>query len=151
MGKRLGQLREGAEASDATEADVLLKTAILLSRQKAIEKTPDKPGQEVIERKLARREDFARSIPRRFPSTYLDIDSGEVFDRPYNPALHKRQLIMQLRSLTQPSRIRACELEPAMQWRQAMVRDAPLLKGFLDQRPQWRRRLLKWGEGVLKK
>jgi len=31
-----------------------------------------------------------------------------------------------------------------LQWKQAILRDAPLLKGFFVEEPKWREKMLRW-------
>jgi hypothetical protein len=61
VGKILSQLRERSEESDATDADILAKTAIVRSRRKAFKKKPDTPLGEVVKRKLAKRTESSHS------------------------------------------------------------------------------------------
>ena len=81
IGKIPSHLRGRADETDATEADVLAKTAIVESRHKAFKKKRDAPLGEVIKRKLARREESrlsgdTRNAARSFP----DIHSEGAFD-----------------------------------------------------------------------
>ena len=158
VGKILRQLRESAEESDAIEADVLAKTAIVRSKQKAFKKTPDRPLGEVVKRKLAKRE-VAQSRMSDTTPACPSIYSAEIFDRPYVRALHKRTIMFQLRYRVDakgPGRyakksrlIRMHERKEAARWREAILRDAPLLHGFFAEEPQWRERMLDWCEKTL--
>jgi hypothetical protein len=154
----LSHLRERAEESDAIEADVLTKTAVVRSKQKGFKKTPDRPLGEVIKRKLAQREQ-AQSRMKDTPPVYPNIYAAEIFDTPYVRALHKRTIMFQLRYRVnakrwrrfakKPRLIRANERKEAVRWREAILRDAPLLHGFFAEEPQWRERMLHWCEKTL--
>jgi hypothetical protein len=157
-GKILSHLRERAEESDAIEADVLTKTAIVRSKHKAFKKTPDKSLGEVVKRKLARREESQSRLRDATPA-YPNIYSAEIFDTPYIRALHKRTIMFQLRYRADAKRwgrnakksrlIRTHERMEATRWREAILRDAPLLQGFFAEEPQWRDRMLHWCEETL--
>ena len=90
---------------------------------------------------------------------YPYIYSAEIFDQPYIRALHKRTIMSQLRYRADPkgwgkylkkSRLsRTHERKEAARWREAILRDAPLLRGFFAEEPQWRDRMLHWCEKML--
>ena len=154
--KILSLLKERAEESDAIEADVLTKTAVLRSKHRGFKKTPDRPLGEVVKRKLAKREESRRRLKDTRP-VYPIIYAAEKFDTPYVRPLHKRTIMFQLRRLVnakgsgrkKPELIRAHERKEAARWRDAIVRDAPLLHGFFAEEPQWRERMLRWCEKTL--
>ena len=158
VGKILSHLRESAEESDLIEADVLTKTLLVRSKRKAFKKMPDRPLGEVIKRKQAKREASESRVKDTTP-VYPSIYSAEIFDTPYIRALHKRTIMFQLRyradakgwkRYAKASRlIRAHELKEAARWREAILRDAPLLRGFFAEEPQWRERMLRWCEKTL--
>jgi hypothetical protein len=158
VGKILSHLRESAEESEAIEADVLTKTSLVRSKLKAFKKTPDRPLGEVIKRKKARREESLSRVRGTTPE-YPNIYSAEIFDTPYIRALHKRTIMFQLRyradakgwrRYAKTSRlVRAHERKEAARWREAILRDAPLLRGFFAEEPQWRDRMLHWCEKTL--
>ena len=160
VGKILSHLRERAEESDAMEADVLAKTAILQSKHKAFKKTPDAPLGEVVKRKLARREKSRHSEAKNAAGLFPDIHSTGAFDTPYISAAHKRTIILALRygyrinskgwgRHKKPRLIGTYERKEAARWKEAILRDAPLLKGFFAEEPQWRDRVLGWCEKTL--
>jgi hypothetical protein len=158
VGKILSHFRERAEESDAMEADVLTKTALVRSKYKAFKKTPDRPLGEVVKRKLAKREESQSRWKGTTPA-YPNIYSAEIFDTPYNRALHKRTIKFQLRYhvdakgrrryAKQSKLARTHERKEAARWREAILRDAPLLNGFFAEEPQWRERMLHWCEKML--
>jgi hypothetical protein len=45
--------------------------------------------------------------------------------------------------------IRTHERMEAARWKEAILRDAPLLHGFFAEEPQWRDRMLHWCEETL--
>ena len=158
VGKILSHLRESAEESDVIEADVLTKTSLVRSKRKAFKKMPDRPLGEVIKRKHAQREE-SQSRVKDTTSKYPNIYSAEIFDTPYIRALHKRTIMFQLRHradakgwkrYAKTSRLmRTHERKEAARWREAILRDAPLLRGFFAEEPQWRDRMLHWCEKTL--
>jgi hypothetical protein len=158
VGKILSQLKDLAEEEAATESDVLAKTAIVKSSRKAFKKTPDSPLGEVIKQKLARRAKVLQTKAANSGRAYV-IDPKELFDTPYDPALHKRSIMFQLRLRTGPprwgphkkksKRIGTYDRQVATKWRDAILRDAPLLKGFFAEQPEWRDRMLAWCEKAL--
>jgi hypothetical protein len=158
VGKILSHLRESAEESDAIEADVLTKTSLVRSKRKAFKKTPDRPLGEVVKLKKVKREESQSRVKDTSPE-YPNIYSAEIFDTPYIRALHKRTIMFQFRyradakgrkRYAKTSRlIRTHERKEAARWREAILRDAPLLRGFFAEEPQWRERMLHWCEKTL--
>jgi hypothetical protein len=83
----------------------------------------------------------------------------DVFDAPYVPAFHKQGILFQLRLSTgrqrwgphkkKSKRIGTYERRVAKRWRDAILRDAPLLKGFFAEQPEWRDKMLAWCEKAL--
>ena len=155
----LSHLREGAGESDADEADVQAKTTLVERKYKAFKKSPDTPLGVVVKRKLARRGKVSKSQtqgPTRFD---LKIHSEGIFETPYNRAFHKRTIMFHLRyrvkahvwgrNKNKSKLVRAYERKEAARWREAILRDAPLLKGFFTEEPQWREKMLSWCERVL--
>jgi hypothetical protein len=155
----LSPLRERAEESDATEADVLVKTAIVMREHKAFKKKPDTPLGVVIKRKLAKRR--KRSDPNSADAarTYPSFQSKGLFDTDYNPTSHKQFILRELRYHTgrprwgphwkKSRRLGEYEREAAERWREAILRNAPLLKGFFAEEPKWREKMLIWCERAL--
>jgi hypothetical protein len=158
VGKILNRLREHGEEADAIDADVSIKDAIARSKLKAFEKMPDKPLGEVVKKKLEKRKDVQAGVPQWFP-VFSNSDNDKVFDTPYIRAVHKGTLTFQFRyhvdvkwfghSTKSTKKRRASDLREAIRWRKAILRDAPLLKGFFAEQPQWRERMLRWCEKVL--
>jgi hypothetical protein len=155
VGKILSHLRENAEESDAIEADVLTKASIVKSKHKAFKKMPDSPLGEVIKQKLARR---AKVLQIKAANSGRVYNIEKIFDTPYDRALHKHGILFLLRLRIGPPRwgphkkksVRLThDLQVAELWRSAILRDAPLLRGFFAEEPQWRERMLYWCEKTL--
>jgi hypothetical protein len=154
----LNRLKETADENDAIEAEALMKTKILQKRRTAFKKVPDIPLGVVIKRKLASREK-AESDAESIVHNYPNFHDETIFDVPYVRALHKRFIMFQLRyrtsvkgrraHRTKTADMREFERKEAARWRAAILRDAPLLKGFFTQEPQWRDRMLQWCERIL--
>ena len=159
VGRILGRLREKADENEAIEADALTKAEVLRKERTAFKKTPDEPLGVVVTRKLARRKELAESGAKPAAHVYPNVYVEDIFDAPYVRTLHKRRIMFQLRYRTSAKRWRAnkkktayarrYEREEATRWREAILRDAPLLKGFFAEEPQWRDRMLRWCERVL--
>lgn len=155
----LSHLRESAGESDADEVDVRAKTKLVERKHKAFKKSPDSPLGVAVKRKLAGREKLSRSRSDGPGRVDLKIHSEGVFETPYIRAFHKRTIMFHLRyhvkayvrgaNKNKSSLVRAYELKEAARWREAILRDAPLLKGFFTEEPQWRDRMLRWCEKVL--
>jgi len=155
----LSHLREGAAESDATEADVLAKTTIVERKRKAFKKHRDTALGVVVKKKLAERRD--QSHIRQVDATpiSLNFEADGIFDTPYDPTLHKRSILRALRFHSvrpnrgphkkKSQRYRRYQREFATRWREATLRDAPLLVGFFAEEPQWRERMLRWCEAAL--
>jgi len=84
-----------------------------------------------------------------------DFEYPKVFDITYRPDVHRRFVIDEIRLRTQrrgsrkSGRALAHEMEQACRWREAIRRNAPLLKGFFAEEPEWRDRILSWCEKTL--
>lgn len=158
VGQILSHLRSSAEESEVVEADVLTKASLVKSKRKAFMKIPDRPLGEVIKRKQARREESQSRVKGTAPA-HPNVYSAEIFDTPYIRDLHKRTIMLQLRYRADAKRwkryakisrlVRAHERKEAARWREAILRDAPLLRGFFADEPQWRERMLRWCEKTL--
>jgi hypothetical protein len=93
----------------------------------------------------------ARGKLRRFAKD-LTFDCSGVFDIPYRRKLHRRFVLDEIHFLLrfdQTSFMRKCKHEKAQQWLEAIQRDAPFLKGFFADEPEWRVKLLRWCDKVL--
>jgi hypothetical protein len=135
----------------------LARTSILKSRHKAFEKTPDSPLGKVIKQKLSRRSSGPRVNAAKPGHTY---NIEPIFDRPYDPELHRDGILFNLRyhTDTRPSRFGRHKSKPnrskrdyraAKLWQDAILRDAPLLRGFFAEAPEWRNKMLRWCEKTL--
>jgi len=167
-GKQRGHMQERRAVSsllsrlgekESLEADVQTRLTIIKSRRRAFKKAPDQPLGIVVKEKLKRRRELAQSHARFFARAEPSIHAQGIFDVPYVPGLHKRMILSALRSNTDPqgwhtgrshlARVRSHERKEAARWKEAILRDAPLLKGFLAEEPQWRDRILRWCEEIL--
>jgi hypothetical protein len=74
-----------------------------------------------------------------------------LFDIPYNRELHHRVVLRDIRMLLRRKGTRYGLRLPriARPWCDAILRDAPMLKGFFSDEPKWRDKLLLWCEAVL--
>ncbi len=159
VGQILTGLRERAEESDAIEADVLAKATIVESQHSAFKKTPDVPLGVVVKRKLEKRLKTPQSSAEEAAGVFPNIYSEQIFDTPYIRALHKRLVMFHVRSHIDPKGwarnrkktepVRKHERTEAARWKEAILRDAPLLKGFFVEEPQLRDKMLGWCERVL--
>ena len=155
----LSHLREGAEERDANEADFLAKTTIIERKHKAFKKSPDSPLGVVSKKKLAKRTEQSHPSAPDAARFNASFESDGIFDTPYDPTLHKRLILRQLRYHTGGSlwgrhkkksrRYGRYQREVAARWREAILRAAPLLEGFFGEEPQWREKILRWCEGAL--
>jgi hypothetical protein len=156
----LSHLREGAAEGDAAEADVLAKTTIVETKRKAFKKHRDTALGVVVKKKLAERRDQSHVSQADTTPFSLNLETEGIFDTLYDPALHKRSILRVLRYHTvrpnwgphkkKSQRYRwRYQREFATRWREAALRDAPLLVGFFAEEPQWRERILRWCEAAL--
>ncbi len=154
VGLILGRLRERADENNAIEADALAKTTIVKTGRTAFRKSPDEPLGLVVQRKLERREELAHPDKRAGVPVRLNSHPEGVFDTPYVRALHKRDIMREVRIRVNAKRWGRDKKTPwrikeAEKWRKAILRDAPLLKGFFAEEPQWRDRMLRWCQETL--
>jgi len=159
IGQILSHLRESAEESDVSEADVLAKTEVIQRKHKAFKKSPDSPLGVVVKKKLAKRRDQSHISREDATPFRLNFGGDGIFDTLYDPTLHKRSILRELRYHTvrpnwgphkkKSQRYRRYQREFATRWREATLRDAPLLVGFFAEEPQWRERTLRWCEAAL--
>jgi hypothetical protein len=89
---------------------------------------------------------------------YASFDYPGIFDTPYDSASHRQFILRELRYRTGPppaflgrskkksQRISKYERHVPSQWEAAILRDAPLLKGFFAEVPRWREEMLRWCE-----
>ena len=91
----------------------------------------------------------ARGKTRKIISSQVP-GSPFLFDIPYNRDTHHRVVLEEIKSLVEPPRrfdLRKARI--AKPWHDAILRDAPMLKGFFADEPKWRTKLLHWCEKVL--
>ena len=87
----------------------------------------------------------------------LTFGSPGVFDIAYSSKVHRRFVLDEIGVRTRrPGRAKTKastthEIEEAKRWRNAILRDAPLLKGFFAEEPEWREKMLSWCRGVMAK
>jgi hypothetical protein len=84
-----------------------------------------------------------------------------IFDIPYNAALHRQFILRELRYRTgrppaflgknkkKSERVGKYESHVPLQWKAAILRNAPLLKGFFEEEPAWREKMLRWCDAAL--
>lgn len=159
VGQILSHLRGSAGEEDASEADVLAKTTIVERKHKAFKKSPDSPLGVVVKKKLAERREQSHPRQQDAAPFGLDFEADGVFDTPYDPTLHKRLILRELRYHTvrpnwgphkkKSRRYGKYQRISATRWREATLRAAPLLEGFFGEEPQWRERILNWCEAAL--
>jgi hypothetical protein len=89
---------------------------------------------------------------------YATFEHLGIFDTPYDPAKHRHFILHELRYRTGPApaflgrnkkkseRLSKYERHVPEQWKAAILRDAPLLKGFFAEEPKWREKMLNWCE-----
>jgi len=72
------------------------------------------------------------------------------FKIPYNRDLHHRVVLDSVRMLVKsPGRFGLRIPRIAQAWHDAILRDAPMLKGFFADEPKWRAKAVRWCEKVL--
>ena len=106
-------------------------------------------------REYAKRDGRGKS--RKF-QVYATFEYPEIFDTPYDPEKHHHFILHELRYRTGPApaflgrnkkksqRLSKYERHVPVQWKAAILRDAPLLKGFFAEEPKWREKMLNWCE-----
>jgi hypothetical protein len=74
-----------------------------------------------------------------------------LFEITYDRTLHHRVVLDHIRTLVKPQgrRYDLRRARIAKPWHEAILRDAPMLKGFFADEPKWRDKLLRWCEAVL--
>jgi hypothetical protein len=89
------------------------------------------------------------------------FDHTGIFDIPYNAALHRHFILRELRYRTgrppaflgrnkkKSERLGKYESHVPLLWKAAILRDAPLLKGFFEEEPAWREKMLCWCDEAL--
>jgi hypothetical protein len=91
------------------------------------------------------------------------FDSPDIFDIPYNAALHRHFILHELRLRTgrppaylnrgrnkkKSERLGKYQRHVPSTWKAAILRDAPLLKGFFEEEPAWRDKMLRWCDAAL--
>ena len=79
----------------------------------------------------------------------LAFASPQVFDMAYSSKTHHRFVLQELRSLLRPRRFDLWTPKTARMWKDAILRGAPLLKGFFHDEPQHRDKMLRWCMKIL--
>jgi hypothetical protein len=87
----------------------------------------------------------------------ISFDSPGIFDTPYKSALHRQFILHELRYQTGPApaflgrhkkknrRLGKYQRHVPLTWKEAILRDAPLLRGFFfAEEPKWRKKMLRW-------
>jgi len=89
---------------------------------------------------------------------FLGFGNEGVFDILYQSDIHRRFVLDEIRRLTSPQvytrdrkRTIAFKIKQAKVWREAIDRNAPLLKGFFSDEPEWRDKMLLWCDRILVK
>ena len=87
------------------------------------------------------------------------FDYPGIFDVPYVAALHRHFILRELRSRTgrppayrnkkKSERLGKYQRHVPSMWKAAILRDAPLLKGFFEEEPAWREKMLRWCDDAL--
>jgi hypothetical protein len=86
--------------------------------------------------------------------TVTEVSPGSplFFNIPYERKLHHRVMLDSVRSLLRkPGRFSQRKARVALPWQEAILRNAPMLRGFFLDEPEFRDRLLRWCEKVLAK
>ena len=79
----------------------------------------------------------------------------EVLDIAYSTEVHRRFVLNEIRFRTQragSAQTKASmtyEIKEAKRWRDAILRDALLLKGFFAEEPEWREKVLSWCQRII--
>jgi hypothetical protein len=87
---------------------------------------------------------------------YASFRYPEIFDEVYEPSIHRQLILREVRYRTGPpaaflgrnrkksQRASKYERHVPSQWKEAILRDAPLLKGFFAEEPRSREKILRW-------
>jgi hypothetical protein len=87
---------------------------------------------------------------------FASFKYSEIFDEVYEPSIHRQLVLREVRYRTGPppaflgknrkksQRLSKYERNVSSQWKEAILRDAPLLKGFFAEEPSWRGKMLRW-------
>jgi hypothetical protein len=90
------------------------------------------------------------------------FDYPGIFDVPYDSALHRHFILRELRFRTgrppaylgknkkKSERLGKYQRHVPSMWKAAILQDAPLLKGFFEEEPAWREKMLRWCDNALK-
>jgi|SRR6266850_2195726 len=112
----------------------------------------------LVIKEYAKRDGRGRS---RKVQVVAGFDHPGVFEIPYNAALHRHFILRELRYRTgrppaflgrskkKSERVGKYERDVPQQWKAAILRDAPLLKGFFEEEPAWREKMLRWCDEAL--
>ena len=87
---------------------------------------------------------------------YASFEYPKIFDEVYKPSVHRQLILHEVRYRTGPpsavfgrnrkksQRLSKYERQVPSQWKEAILRDAPLLKGFFAEEPGMREKILRW-------
>jgi hypothetical protein len=87
---------------------------------------------------------------------YASFEYPKIFDEVYKPSVHRQLILSEVRYRTGPppgflgrnrkksQRLSKYERQVPFHWKEAILRDAPLLKGFFAEEPRWREKILRW-------
>jgi hypothetical protein len=107
----------------------------------------------LVVREYTKRDGRGRS---RKVQVMVGFEHPRIFDIPYDATLHRQFILRELRYRTgrppaflgrnkkKSERLGKYERRVPLQWKAAILRDAPLLKGFFDEEPAWREKMLRW-------
>jgi hypothetical protein len=80
----------------------------------------------------------------------LNVDGA--FNTSYNSDIHRQGILSEIRLHTGARRLarnKKYDQKVAALWKEAILRDAPLLRGFFAEEPSYRPRMLRWCEKIL--
>jgi hypothetical protein len=80
----------------------------------------------------------------------LNVDGA--FNTSYDSNIHRQAILSEIRLRTGARRFarnRKYDQKVAALWKEAIFRDAPLLRGFFAEEPSYRPRMLRWCEKIL--
>jgi hypothetical protein len=82
---------------------------------------------------------------------HASLTDDQMFEVPYRADTHRHSILSEIRFYTgaRAARNKKYDQKLALLWKKAILRDAPLLKGFFAEEPSYRPRMLRWCEKVL--
>ncbi|HWO39240.1 MAG TPA: hypothetical protein VNO32_61490 [Candidatus Acidoferrum sp.] len=112
----------------------------------------------LVIKEYAKRDGRGRS---RKVQVVAGFDHPGIFEIPYNASRHRHFILRELRYRTgrppaflgrskkKSERVGKYERDVPQRWKAAILRDAPLLKGFFEEEPAWREKMLRWCDEAL--